>query len=552
MMQATIQDNIHVKAQWSRRMQGQRLKKAIPVLLLFLSAGWNLMVLVGCASNRPPVLSDDPAWKAMIGEKAPALPFRVAVAPISFGYNREEANRKKEGRYCPDVDGENLRTDIVEVLKKARLFRDVRPIGKGDRAPSERAIEDRGWDLHYDLILFPKLKRHECFYQGITGWYIPNLLNWALWVWPSWWVADERYGSKVELQVRVRSVHSMRELYEADYAAEAVRPLDDFERGWQLAGILRVPGSLRPENWEQISRVVSPFALEAVKKQLALDFSRNFRRESRTVDFVSGMKKTLALVVGVGKHADREIPRLRFASRDAETFAGFLMSAGGAALPKRNVRVLVDERATLGAIRQSVRGFLARRARPADRVIIYFSGYGAVARPSPKADPTAYLVLHDARRKDIPRTALALTSLAKMLESVRAGTVIVILDTSFGPGRDVKTLAIPGEAPAEPPEDIFGPVAGMKRVLMASALPTQGALELTDARSSLFTYYLLQGLRGKADRDKDGRIALREIFDFVRVEVSTRSGLEGTPQTPYGVGTDSRDPLFDRSRPSGR
>ena len=66
--------------------------------------------------------------------------------------------------------------------------------------------------------------------------------------------------------------------------------------------------------------------------------------------------------------------------------------------------------------------------------------------------------------------------------------------------------------------------------------------EIKSYRASIFTHYLLQGLRGKADFDQDGKVDLDELFKFTRLRVKKVTGQE--PQqlvvkkesSPYAIG----------------
>jgi uncharacterized caspase-like protein len=45
----------------------------------------------------------------------------------------------------------------------------------------------------------------------------------------------------------------------------------------------------------------------------------------------------------------------------------------------------------------------------------------------------------------------------------------------------------------------------------------------------VFTFYLLQGLSGAADADKDGLITVDEIYQYVSVQVPRATGQEQHP-----------------------
>jgi len=45
----------------------------------------------------------------------------------------------------------------------------------------------------------------------------------------------------------------------------------------------------------------------------------------------------------------------------------------------------------------------------------------------------------------------------------------------------------------------------------------------------VFTYFLAKGLRGSADRNGDGKISLKELYDYTKQEVSKYTNGEQVP-----------------------
>ncbi len=80
-----------------------------------------------------------------------------------------------------------------------------------------------------------------------------------------------------------------------------------------------------------------------------------------------------ALVVGIAQY--QHVPSLRYADDDAYLLHSFLKSPEGGALPDGQLRLLVDENATLGKIQSAMRQ-LAQLVRADDLVLFYFSGHG--------------------------------------------------------------------------------------------------------------------------------------------------------------------------------
>ena len=88
---------------------------------------------------------------------------------------------------------------------------------------------------------------------------------------------------------------------------------------------------------------------------------------------------TFAVVVGISDYQDPGIPDLRFADKDAEAFANFLLSPAGGSLDGDHLQLLTNEQATAGRVAEALDA-LIELAKEGDQVIIYFSGHGDVER----------------------------------------------------------------------------------------------------------------------------------------------------------------------------
>ena len=75
-----------------------------------------------------------------------------------------------------------------------------------------------------------------------------------------------------------------------------------------------------------------------------------------------------------------------------------------------------------------------------------------------------------------------------------------------------------------------------KLVQMLGIHGIQEAHQYEQGRHGLFTYYLLKGLGGTADKDRDGFVAVGELFDYLRTQVSkTAKAKYGNEQEPSCV-----------------
>ena len=63
---------------------------------------------------------------------------------------------------------------------------------------------------------------------------------------------------------------------------------------------------------------------------------------------------------------------------------------------------------------------------------------------------------------------------------------------------------------------------------------------IKDKEHGLFTYYLLKGLGGVADGDKDKKLTIAELARYVHSKVKDDDALKGREQTPELQGGGKR------------
>jgi uncharacterized caspase-like protein len=74
------------------------------------------------------------------------------------------------------------------------------------------------------------------------------------------------------------------------------------------------------------------------------------------------------------------------------------------------------------------------------------------------------------------------------------------------------------------------------RVVITASGPNEVALELPALGHGIFTYYLLEGLSGKADRNGDGIVTVSELYEYVEDQVDRRARAAGGRQRPMMKG----------------
>lgn len=252
---------------------------------------------------------------------------------------------------------------------------------------------------------------------------------------------------------------------------------------------------------------------------------------------VATSRERWAVVIGVGRYISADIPGLRYSVADAEAFAQFLIERGG--FKKDNVLLLTDKtdkKPTLRDMKWALGTFLARSAKKEDLVIIFYAGHGA-----PEIDPRGsepdglakYLVPIDADPNDLYATALPMDELSIIFDRIEAERVVVFLDACYSGAAGGRTFASKRTRALRVDDVFLDRLARSRgRAIVTASRASEVSLELAELGHGLFTHYLLQGLRGAADLDRDGVVGLGELYTYLEQQVTQKSRSVGGNQHP--------------------
>ena len=249
------------------------------------------------------------------------------------------------------------------------------------------------------------------------------------------------------------------------------------------------------------------------------------------------MPKTYALVIGVAKYLNPEIPQLQFANRDATIFADFLKSKAGGFVPKENVRLLVDEMATSGAVINAIY-WLKENCNKGDKVYIYFSGHGDMENITMYNN--GFLICYDSPPFNYVNLALSidyLNDIANTISIKKQANVIMITDACHSGKMTEKVFKgnfLAGNQLRKVKNN---------EIRITSSAADQLSNEKADwgGGRGVFSYYLINGLKGLAAKSNADKITLDDIK--VYLDSSLKNDLvlkqENTIQTPVVNGKGS-------------
>lgn len=280
-----------------------------------------------------------------------------------------------------------------------------------------------------------------------------------------------------------------------------------------------------------------------------------------TVRAADGVVKYYAIIWGVADYPGTRND-LTYSAADASDVCEVLLTDSN--WRRKNIWLLQNEQATRSAVYQAIQA-IAARADADDICLFYFSGHGTTGTDTYPYDESdgrdEYLVPYDglAHQSGSNTDVLVLShclrddDLGTWLQSLPTSRYVVFLDTCHSGGHikgldDTKGI---GDFTSDYDD---GFAADLNRgvttkdlddyhcgVVVTACDDDETAVETSMFGSSLFTYFLVEGLSGAADFDWDGKVSAQECY----VYVSMHMAIWGDDQHPqlYDSGDDFMDLL---------
>jgi hypothetical protein len=209
-----------------------------------------------------------------------------------------------------------------------------------------------------------------------------------------------------------------------------------------------------------------------------------------------------ALIIATAAYSDATLAELRAPGRDAVALGGVLEDP---AIGGFEVQALIDEPADV--LRRRVAAFCAAGS-PRDLLLLYMSCHGVLDDRG-----RLYYATADTDRELLAATAISSAWINEQLEDCRSRRQIVVLDCchsgAFAKGAKGDSALALGER-----------FEGRGRVVLTASRATEYSFEadrvVGGGASSVFTGAVVDGLRsGDADRDRDGRVTVSELYEHV-------------------------------------
>tara|TARA_Y100000310_G_scaffold100825_1_gene98714 strand:- start:278 stop:1990 length:1713 start_codon:yes stop_codon:yes gene_type:complete len=233
--------------------------------------------------------------------------------------------------------------------------------------------------------------------------------------------------------------------------------------------------------------------------------------------------KRVAIIIGVESYEKLPEVKALYANNDAEMFKNFANRSLG--IRPSNIKVLIDSKARKMDIIETLKLWLPKKITPNQtELFVFFSSHGY---PSEEG---LYLIPQDGDPRLLEESALSHKYIIDRIVKAKPKSVTMFIDACYsGRSKTGKVL-----------------VAGLKQIdhvatsediptnfnIFSSSKSNQLSATIKEAEHGIFSYYLMKGLAGEADLNKDKQISNNELFVYLQDSVSQEAFKQNRDQNP--------------------
>ncbi len=225
-------------------------------------------------------------------------------------------------------------------------------------------------------------------------------------------------------------------------------------------------------------------------------------------------RDAVAIIIGIQNY--KRVPKAEFANNDAKEFYEYAIR--GLGIKPENIKLLVDEDADEVELYKAFQNWLPLQVtKNKTDVYVFYSGHGL---PSPDGK-SLYFLPYGVDKQFIEKTAVSQQEVIAALVASKPKSVTMFIDTCYsGQTRSgemmiasVRPLAVKSEASVYPSN--FTVISASSNDQYSSSSP--------ELKHGIFSFFLMKGMEGDADGNKDGKITAGEMQEYLSDKVSRQA-----------------------------
>ena len=236
----------------------------------------------------------------------------------------------------------------------------------------------------------------------------------------------------------------------------------------------------------------------------------------------------VALIIGVESYSN--LPPAQYADSDATHFYDYANQSLG--VPPHKIKLLTDSKANRTELLKAMRSWMRTEVNGKSDVYIFFAGHGLASADGSKT----YLLPADGDRDLLDETSILRDDLIASAKGAK--TITLFLDTCYSGGTRTNEVLLADARPIAIVPDKSALPSNVTVLAAASGAQLSSTYEA--AQQGLFSYWLMKGLEGDADANKDKKITAGELHDYVSKNVGPMAQRRNRQQDPQLMGDSTR------------
>ena len=242
----------------------------------------------------------------------------------------------------------------------------------------------------------------------------------------------------------------------------------------------------------------------------------------------------IGIIIGIEKYEALSNLDAPYANRDANAFRAYATRALG--IPDKNLKVLIDNEANRSGLLKALKIWLPQMTRGKEKdIYIFFAGHGLASDDG----KDLHILPQDGDPILLEETALSRVQMFDLINKVSPKSVTMFFDTCYsGQTRDEGTL-VAGLRPVRIVADEQDTPNNFTIFTASNYDQTSGSIN--EAEHGIFSYYLMKGLEGNADANKDKKLTNGELIAYLKNNVSQEAFTQNRSQEPMLAGDPDKD-----------
>ena len=236
----------------------------------------------------------------------------------------------------------------------------------------------------------------------------------------------------------------------------------------------------------------------------------------------------VALIIGIEAYS--RLPQAQYADSDATHFYDYANQSLG--VPPHKIKLLTDTKANRIDLLLAMRSWMRTEVNGKSDVYIFFAGHGLASADGSKT----YLLPADGDRDLLDETSILRDDLIASAKGAK--TITMFLDTCYSGGTRTNEVLLADARPIAIVPEMKSLPSNVTVLAAASGAQLSSTYEA--AQQGLFSYWLMKGLEGDADANKDKKITAGELHEYVAKQVGPMAQTRNRQQNPQLMGESQR------------